>query len=128
MLMRALFVHIAHETAGAARIRHSLRPLNRWGRKNPSKARAQRVAGLHFDVRQFGTGFVLSVRLLRDTVPYQEAQMNTCRILQCSKSVKLAPAKGQWRSRRLLCNGAVGHQVSGPEIRAPQGFCGRQHA
>jgi len=28
MLMRALFVHIAHEIAGAARIRHSLRPLN----------------------------------------------------------------------------------------------------
>src|SRR5882762_9041903 len=26
MLMRALSVHIAHETAGAARIRHSLRP------------------------------------------------------------------------------------------------------
>jgi hypothetical protein len=28
MLMRALFVHTAHEIAGAARIRHSLRPLN----------------------------------------------------------------------------------------------------
>ena len=27
MLMRALLVHIAHETAGAARTRHSLRPL-----------------------------------------------------------------------------------------------------
>src|SRR3954468_3782072 len=27
MLMRALFVHIAHETAGAARTRSSLRPL-----------------------------------------------------------------------------------------------------
>jgi hypothetical protein len=27
MLMRALSVHTAHETAGAARIRHSLRPL-----------------------------------------------------------------------------------------------------
>jgi hypothetical protein len=27
MLMRALSVHIAHETAGAARTRHSLRPL-----------------------------------------------------------------------------------------------------
>ena len=27
MLMRALLVHIAHETSGAARIRHSLRPL-----------------------------------------------------------------------------------------------------
>jgi hypothetical protein len=26
--MRALLVHIAHEIAGAARIRHSLRPLN----------------------------------------------------------------------------------------------------
>jgi hypothetical protein len=27
MLMRALSVHVAHEIAGAARIRHSLRPL-----------------------------------------------------------------------------------------------------
>ena len=27
MLMRALLVHVAHEIAGAARIRHSLRPL-----------------------------------------------------------------------------------------------------
>jgi hypothetical protein len=27
MLVRALFVHTAHEIAGAARIRHSLRPL-----------------------------------------------------------------------------------------------------
>jgi hypothetical protein len=28
MLVCALLVHIAHETAGAARIRHSLRPLS----------------------------------------------------------------------------------------------------
>jgi hypothetical protein len=34
MLMRALSVHIAHETAGAARIRHSLRPLHFRGRKD----------------------------------------------------------------------------------------------
>src|SRR5437763_15691665 len=34
MLMRALLVHIAHETAGAARIRHSLRPLISRGREN----------------------------------------------------------------------------------------------
>src|SRR5882757_2155772 len=33
MLMRALFVHTAHEIAGAARIRHSLRPLNFGGGK-----------------------------------------------------------------------------------------------
>src|SRR4029079_9448870 len=32
MLMRALSVHTAHETAGAARIRHSLRPLIGRGR------------------------------------------------------------------------------------------------
>ena len=31
MLMRALLVHIAHETAGAARIPHSLRPLTTEG-------------------------------------------------------------------------------------------------
>src|SRR5437762_2924758 len=34
MLVCALFVHIAHETAGAARIRHSLRPFLR-GRELP---------------------------------------------------------------------------------------------
>jgi hypothetical protein len=34
MLMRALSVHIAHETSGAARIRHSLRPLSSRGREN----------------------------------------------------------------------------------------------
>src|SRR6267154_3383818 len=33
MLVRALSVHIAHETSGAARIRHSLRPLYFRGRK-----------------------------------------------------------------------------------------------
>jgi hypothetical protein len=33
MLMRALSVHIAHETAGAARTRHSLRPLTIEGRE-----------------------------------------------------------------------------------------------
>src|SRR5256885_16705737 len=33
MLMRALSVHIAHEIAGAARIRHSLRPLISRARK-----------------------------------------------------------------------------------------------
>jgi hypothetical protein len=34
MLMRALSVHIAHETSGAARIRHSLRPLYFRGQGN----------------------------------------------------------------------------------------------
>src|SRR5258705_8900735 len=33
MLMRALPVHTAHETSGAARIRHSLRPLYFRGRR-----------------------------------------------------------------------------------------------
>jgi hypothetical protein len=37
MLMRALLVHIAHETAGAARIRHSLRPLDFEGVTFPAK-------------------------------------------------------------------------------------------
>src|SRR3954470_11186431 len=31
MLMCMFLVHVAHETAGAARIRHSLRPLNSEG-------------------------------------------------------------------------------------------------
>ena len=34
--MRALSVHIAHETAGAARIRHSLRPLTTEGEELPA--------------------------------------------------------------------------------------------
>jgi hypothetical protein len=44
MLMRALFVHTAHETAGAARIRHSLRPLFREARNDPHTSGAIRVA------------------------------------------------------------------------------------
>jgi hypothetical protein len=36
MLMRALFVHIAHETAGAARTRSSLRPLTIEGEESPA--------------------------------------------------------------------------------------------
>ena len=36
MLMRALLVHIAHEIAGAARIRHSLRPLTIEGVRFPA--------------------------------------------------------------------------------------------
>src|SRR3954454_8218220 len=34
MLMCMFLVHVAHETAGAARIRHSLRPLNFRGRND----------------------------------------------------------------------------------------------
>src|ERR1700726_845353 len=37
MLMRALSVHIGRDTAGAARIRHSLRPLISRGRKIPAQ-------------------------------------------------------------------------------------------
>src|SRR4051812_10363950 len=36
MLMRALLVHVAHEIAGAARIRHSLRPLTTEGVRIPA--------------------------------------------------------------------------------------------
>jgi hypothetical protein len=39
-----LFIHIAHETAGAARIRHSLRPLIWRGAKVTRKPRADRAA------------------------------------------------------------------------------------
>jgi hypothetical protein len=46
MLMRALFVHVAHEIAGAARIRHSLRPLNSEVAKRKMKTSgAIRAAG-----------------------------------------------------------------------------------
>src|SRR3954454_24437516 len=37
MLMCMFLVHVAHETAGAARIRHSLRPLNWRGREVSGK-------------------------------------------------------------------------------------------
>ena len=40
MLVCALSVHIAHETAGAARIRHSLRPLIREGEEFPHNSGA----------------------------------------------------------------------------------------
>jgi len=49
MLMRALPVHIAHETAGAARIRHSLRPLISRARMFQQNSRETRgeIADMH---------------------------------------------------------------------------------
>src|SRR4051794_14087924 len=44
MLMRALLPLTAHGTSGAARIRHSLRPLDFGGVRITCKARAQCVA------------------------------------------------------------------------------------
>src|SRR6188768_981577 len=44
MLVCALFVHVAHETAGAARTRSSLRPLIGEGKEISGKARAERAA------------------------------------------------------------------------------------
>src|SRR5207302_6695870 len=44
----------------------------------------------------------------------QQRGWTGCRILRCSKTLKAAPANGQWHSGRLLCNGAAGIQVSGP--------------
>src|SRR6266567_2222596 len=49
------------------------------------------------------------------------------RILQCSKTIKSAPANGQWHSGRLLCNAAAGIQASG-RIFASQKLDGRKHA
>jgi hypothetical protein len=43
MLMCSIFMHIAHETAGAARIRSSLRRLYFEGQRN-AKLRAHRAA------------------------------------------------------------------------------------
>src|SRR3954451_7140768 len=51
MLMRALFVHVAHEIAGAARIRHSLRPLIFEGAETSCKPRAQCVARTRTHIR-----------------------------------------------------------------------------
>src|SRR3954452_925546 len=62
MFSAALYAHVhhfyttAHETAGAARIRHSLRPLN-WRRaKNTCKPRAHRAARTrpHVEIRRGG--------------------------------------------------------------------------
>jgi hypothetical protein len=50
MLVCALFVHIAHEIAGAARIRHSLRPLTIEGKENlwqTSGATRREIANPH---------------------------------------------------------------------------------
>src|SRR2546423_14474303 len=44
MLVCALLVHIAHETAGAARTRSSLRPLFGEGKEVSGKARADQAA------------------------------------------------------------------------------------
>src|SRR5881227_1461980 len=44
MLMRALLVHVAHEIAGAARIRHSPRPLTIEGTEISGKPRAHCAA------------------------------------------------------------------------------------
>src|SRR5229473_3409304 len=49
MLVCALFVHIAHETAGAARTRHSLRPCFER-REDTCKPRAHGVARIIFVV------------------------------------------------------------------------------
>jgi hypothetical protein len=50
MLVCALPVHIAHETAGAARIRHSLRPLSFEGQTTciASGASRREIAELRF--------------------------------------------------------------------------------
>src|SRR5260221_4517836 len=57
MLMRALSVHIAHEIAGAARIRHSLRPLIGEG-EHRRKTRAQCAARsrTHIQLSSSATG------------------------------------------------------------------------
>ena len=51
--MRALFVHTAHETSGAARIRHSLRPLDFGGVRIPANLgrNASRERGRIFSCR-----------------------------------------------------------------------------
>jgi len=44
----------------------------------------------------------------------------TLHFLQCNKIRKTAPANGQWRFGRLLCNGAAGIQASGPNCSVPK--------
>ena len=49
-----------------------------------------------------------------------------CRILQCSRAFKAAPANGQWQLARLLCIGATGIQASERALRKK--IRGRKHA
>src|SRR6478735_8146559 len=131
MLMCALFLPIAHETAGAARIRHSLRPLNRGGRKNSSKPRAQRVARRRNCIRRH-----CEERLRRSNPCHRKrrkrrdgllrfARNDGLVVVQRSKTWETAPANGQWRCRRLLCNGAAGLHGSGPDCsRSASSYAG----
>src|SRR6478672_8307523 len=131
MPMCALFLPIAHETAGAARIRHSLRPLNRGGRKNSSKPRAQRVARRRNCIRRH-----CEERLRRSNPCHRKrrkrrdgllrfARNDGLVVVQRSKTWETAPANGQWRCRRLLCNGAAGLHGSGPDCsRSASSYAG----
>src|SRR5438552_1436627 len=59
------FVHDAHETAGAARIRHSLRPLIGEGGKFPAKLRAPCAARMRSHIQLSSPGLPPSLKLRR---------------------------------------------------------------
>jgi hypothetical protein len=190
MLVRAYHYYIAHGTAGAARIRHSLRPLNTGGRENnlqtsgamrrenaksysslsssakagdpvsqrrhdrsekPRRTGSPACAGDDALARNDGFGCgasqpctarprsmsastfctgepAISQALLDASdgaghsvcpgLPIKRAGSSAdgqdVAFCDATKTIKQAPANGQWHSGRLLCNAAAGIQASGP--------------
>jgi hypothetical protein len=130
---------IARETAGAARTRSSLPPLNGEGQRN-AKLRAQRAARSQIHIQRSATANSLfpnlywtwsrkpgtaAARHLCDGLltkladSYLDYQGRTeCRILRCSNAGKVAPANGQWQFAPLLCIGATGIQASEPDAHS----------
>src|SRR4029079_6166356 len=108
-----------------------LRPLNRGGRKNSSKPRAQRVARRRNCIRRH-----CEERLRRSNPCHRKrrkrrdgllrfARNDGLVVVQRSKTWETAPANGQWRCRRLLCNGAAGLHGSGPDCsRSASSYAG----
>src|SRR4029079_13748529 len=95
MLMRALSVHTAHETAGAARIRHSLRPLTTEGVRNlwqSSDAMRREIANAHSAV---------IVRLDRTTQYSRDADDKTEKPRHTGSSAFAEDDSGVWSCASL---------------------------
>src|SRR4051812_23326723 len=94
MLVRALSTHYAHETSGAARIRHSLRPLDFGGReKYLQTSGAMR--------RENGKLYPPS---LRGALATKQSTYPLCRAMDCFAALAMTVVYGhpcvlQWRTR-----------------------------
>jgi hypothetical protein len=115
----------AHETAGAARTRSSLRPRFLGGGVI-CKPRAHAVARTRLHVRRSigmkrlrGCDKSVPAYSRRDGVGRCHVagqaglhavlvQLSTCLILHCNKMTKRSLLKGQWHFRRHVCIGAAG--------------------